>query len=123
MMPRYVEKRRTVEAVQFNNGIIMPEWMKDAVNAGIIYMRPDEEHDMVAVVHYPKSDMEQIAVFGDYLVYDEFTKDIRVEPKDAFEYHYELEMQFNITTTNVVPGYTTTVVKADYKDNSVITLT
>lgn len=89
-MPKYVEKMRTVEAVQFNNGIIMPEWMKDAVNTGIISVRSDETHELVAVVHYPKSEIESIAYFGDYLVYDEFTKDIRVESKDAFEYHYEL---------------------------------
>ena len=90
-MPRYVEKKRTVEAVQFNNGIIMPDWMKDAVNAGIIFMRNDDEHEMLAVVHYLGSDTEQVAKFGDYLVYDEFNKDIRVEPKDDFEYHFELE--------------------------------
>ena len=85
-MATYVEKIRTVEAVQFKNGFIMPDWFKEAVNKGWILMQPDEENGMVAVVN---NDYSKHAVLGDYIVYDDFTKDIRIEKKDWFEYHYE----------------------------------
>ena len=66
-MPRYIEKPKEIEAVQFTKEfILMTDWLKDAVNHGLVMFKLDDDNEMYALVKSSDGN-EMIARFGDYI--------------------------------------------------------
>ena len=86
-MARYREKPAEIEACQFANSIEMTDWLREAVNKGIVMFMLNDDGAMYAQVE-TKEYGKIIANFGDYFIHDP-KHDIWVLSKDFFETRYE----------------------------------
>lgn len=87
-MPRYIEKPKELEAVQFTKEfILMTDWLKDAVNNGLVMFKLDDDNEMYALVRSNDGN-EMIARFGDYII-DDPEYGIWAMPQKHFESRFE----------------------------------
>lgn len=87
-MPKYIEKPKELEAVQFTKEfILMTDWLKDAVNNGLVMFKLNDDNEMYALVRSSDGN-EMIARFGDYIINDP-EYGIRAMSQKHFESRFE----------------------------------